>query len=423
MRILLALLLLLASTAWAQPNYRQQTDEILPQLETLYKWFHTNPELSSKEINTAKRLAEELEKLGLDVTTEIGGTGIVAVLKSGKEGPVVLYRADMDALPITEATGLAYASENEGVMHACGHDIHMTCAVGTLEVMSRLKDQWRGTILFVGQPAEETGAGARAMLNDPKFTQILESVGKPELALALHDFATIPAGTAALTPGFVTANVDSVDIIVYGKGGHGAAPDTAIDPIVIGAEIVTALQTIISRRLAPGTRAVVTVGKFQGGTKRNIIPPEALLELTVRSYEKETRKRVLEEIERTALGVAQAQGATRAPKVFHHDENYTPAGYNDPDLTARLTPVFLRELGQENLRDLPPSMVGEDFARYSRVLKIPGVMFLLGAADPAAVESGETLPSLHSDKFAPAYQQTIRTGVNLTVGSLLEVLK
>jgi amidohydrolase len=422
MRNLLLFLALLAGATLAQPEFRQETDMIMPQLEPLYKWFHANPELSSAEVNTARRLAEELEKLGLEVTTGIGGTGLIALLKNGK-GPVVLYRADMDALPITESTGLPYASQNDGVMHACGHDIHMTCAVGALAVLSRMKDQWAGTIVFIGQPAEETGAGARAILSDPKFAQILASVGKPEMAIALHDYANVPAGAAALTPGFVTANVDSVDITVFGKGGHGAAPDTTIDPIVIGAEIVTALQTIISRRLPPGTRAVVTVGKFQGGTKRNIIPSEAQLELTVRSYEEEIRTRLMKEIERTARGVAEAQGATQPPKIYHHKENYTPAGYNDPGLAQRLRPVFLDVLGESNLKEMPPSMVGEDFSRYSKALEIPGVMFLLGAADPDALKNGETLPPLHSDRFAPAYELTIRTGVNLVVASLLEVMR
>lgn len=422
MRTLFCLFLFFTSATLAQPNFRQETDRIMPRLETLYRWFHANPELSMQEVNTAQRLTRELEGLGMEVTTQVGGTGLIAVLKNGDQGPVVLYRADMDALPITESTGLDYASTNDGVMHACGHDVHMTCAVGALEVMSRMKDHWQGTIIFIGQPAEETGAGAKAILNDPKFTQILESVGKPELALALHDYANVPAGAAALTPGYVTANVDSVDITVYGKGGHGAAPDTAIDPIVIGSEIVTALQTILSRRLPPGTRAVITVGRFDAGTKRNIIPAEARLELTVRSYEQKTRQKLMEEIANTARGVAEAHGAVRAPEVYHHEKNYTPAGYNDPKLAERLRPVFLSVLGEDNLWDLPPSMVGEDFARYSQVLEIPGVMFLLGASDPVAVNAGKEMPPLHSDQFAPAYQLTIRTGVNLIVASLLEVM-
>ena len=422
MRLTFLLVILLFAVAWAQPDYRAETTRLMPELETLYKWFHSNPELSKQETETARRLAQELEAIGLEVHSGIGGTGIVAILMSGSGGPVVLYRADMDGLPITEATDLEYASRNEGVMHACGHDIHMTCAVGALSVMNQLKGRWNGTILFVGQPAEEVGAGARAMMADPKFAQILDSVGKPEMAFALHDFANVPAGAAVLTSGFVTANVDSVDITMFGRGGHGAAPEPTIDPVVMGAEVVTALQTIVSRRLPPGTRAVVTVGKFAAGTKRNIIPPDARLELTVRSYEEETRQFVLEEIERIAKGVAEAHNAPQPPEIYHHGDNYTPAGYNDPKLAERLRPIFLKELGPENLRELPPSMVGEDFARYSREMKIPGVMFLLGAADPEAFERGEELPPLHSDKFAPDYSLTIKTGVNLVVASLLELM-
>ena len=258
---------------------------------------------------------------------------------------------------------------------------------------------------------------------DPRFQEILDSVGKPELAFALHDYANVPAGAAVLTPGFVTANVDSVDITMFGRGGHGAAPETTIDPVVMGAEVVTGLQTIVSRRLPPGTRAVVTVGKFTAGTKRNIIPPEARLELTVRSYEEQTRQMVLQEIERIAQGVADAHNAPKPPEIYHHGDNYTPAGYNTPELAERLRPVFLKELGPDNLRELPPSMVGEDFARYSREMGIPGVMFLLGAANPEAFERGDELPPLHSDKFAPDYSLTIKTGVNLVVASLLELMQ
>ncbi|MFA5507976.1 MAG: amidohydrolase [Vulcanimicrobiota bacterium] len=412
----------LTGLALAQPDYQTQTERLSPELESLYRWFHAHPEESYKEEKTSERLAAELEKLGLEVHTGIGGHGLMAILKSGREGPVVLYRADMDGLPVTEATGLPYASQNPGVMHACGHDIHMTCAIGTLSVMSRLKDHWRGTIVFVGQPAEEMGAGAGIMMADPRFAQVLDSVGRPEAALALHDYPSIPAGSAALTSGFVTANVDSVDITMLGRGGHGAAPETTIDPVVMGAEVVTALQTIVSRSLTPGTRAVVTVGRFEAGTKRNIIPPEARLELTIRSYEEETRQKILSELERIARGVAQAHGAPE-PVFYHHADAYTPASFNDPTTAERLRPVFVEVLGEDNLRELPPSMVGEDFSRYSKDLKIPGVMFLLGAANPQAFVEGKELPPLHSDKFAPDYPLTLKTGVNLTVASLLELLK
>lgn len=423
-RSLLAILsmLFLSILPCSAQTPEERTDRILPELLDLYRWFHAHPELSLKERETAARLAEELRDLGLEVHQDIGGHGLVAVLQGSAPGPVILYRADMDALPVQEATGLPFASKTPGVMHACGHDLHMANAVGVLQVMSELKDQWKGTIVFLGQPAEEIGAGAKAMLEDPKFQALLQRTGPPSLALALHDNAELPAGSAALTSGFVTANVDSVDIIVHGVGGHGAAPDAAVDPIVIGAEIVGALQSILSRRLAPGTRAVVTVGHFEGGSKRNIIPSKAELKLTIRSYEEDVRAKLLQEIRRTAEGVAAAHGAPRPPEVIHLSEG-TPAGYNDPQWVERLRPVFLSILGPDGLHDVPPGMIGEDFARYARELQIPGVMFLLGAAVPEALAKGEPLPTLHSENFAPDAEKALRTGTLLLVASLLEILK
>jgi hippurate hydrolase len=410
-------LLLLLTVASAQPS-------LSPELGELYRWFHAHPEISNNEEKTASRLADELEKMGLQVHRGIGGHGVMAVLRGQAGGPVVLYRADMDALPIEEATGLPYASQNQGVMHACGHDIHMTVAVGALQKLSQTREDWSGTVVFIGQPAEEVGSGAEAMLADPRFHKVLQQAGgDPKFALALHDYAALPAGTAVLTPGFVTANVDSIDITVFGKGGHGAAPDTAVDPVVIGAEVVTALQTIVSRKLPPGTRAVVTVGKFQSGTKRNIIPAEARLELTVRSYEDDIRKRLIKEIERIAQGVSTAHGATRPPEVYHHAQEYTPAGFNDPEWARRLRSVFVETIGEDAVLELPPSMVGEDFSEYSRALEIPTVMFLLGAADPSKFDAGEPLPALHSDLFAPDYQKAIPVGIELVLNSLLEALQ
>jgi hippurate hydrolase len=398
-----------------------RTERILPELLELYRWFHAHPELSQEEKATADRLADELERLGLQVEQDVGGYGVVAVLHGGGPGPVVLYRADMDALPVQESTGLAFASQTPGVMHACGHDLHLACAVGALQVMSEIRDQWSGTVVFLGQPAEETGAGAKAMLADPKLRAIFEKTGPPILALALHDAAQLPAGSASLMPGYVTANVDSVDIIVHGVGGHGAVPDQAVDPIVIGAEIVGTLQTILSRKLPPGTPAVVTVGRFVSGSKRNIIPSTAELNLTVRSYEEETREKILTEIRRTAEGVAAAHGVPRPPEVVLLSEG-TPAGYNDPAWVQRLHPAFQAVVGSDLLLKVPPGTIGEDFARYSRELKIPGVMFLLGAADPAAVAGGGALPTLHSANFAPDAPKALPTGVRLVVAALLEAL-
>ena len=277
----------------------------------LYRWFHTHPELSKKETQTSQRLAQELKSLGLEVEQGIGGNGIMALLRGQPGGPVVLYRADMDALPVQEATGLTYASQVPGVMHACGHDLHMACAVAALGELAKKRDQWKGTIVFVGQPAEELGDGAKIMISDPRFQQILKKAGgQPKMALALHDNATLPVGQVSLTPGYVNANVDSVDIIVHGLGGHGAHPDTTVDPIVMASEIVLSLQTIVSRRLEPGAQALVTVGKFVAGSKHNIIPPKAELALTVRSYDEKTRQKLLSEIRWISQNIAAAYQAT-----------------------------------------------------------------------------------------------------------------
>ena len=257
------------------------------------------------------------------------------------------------------------------------------------------------------------------MIADPKFQNILKSVGKPDLAIALHDNAQLLAGQASLKAGFVTANVDSVDITLFGRGGHGALPSQAVDPVVMASEVVLALQTIASRRLPAGTKAVVTVGVMKAGSKRNIIPTSAELQLTIRSYEDKTRSRILEEVERIVNGVAQAHGAPKPPKIYHHAKSYTPAGFNDPVLAQKLSPAFDRALGPEAMIEVPESMVGEDFAEYSRRLDIPGVMFLLGTAQ----KEKEPKPGLHSDRFAPDIEPSLRAGINLSTECLLEILK
>lgn len=394
-----------------------------PDLLELYQWFHRHPELSRQEEGTSKRLARELKALGLEVHEQIGGHGIMAILRGQPGGPVVLYRADMDALPVKEATGLPYASEHAGVMHACGHDIHMTVAVATLHRLAQTRDRWKGTLVFVGQPAEEVGSGAETMIADPRFSQVLQRAGgSPKSALALHVNASLPVGEVGLTPGYVAANVDSVNITVHGRGGHGAYPHTAIDPIVIGSEIVMSLQTIVSRKLEPGTRAVITVGKFQAGSKHNIIPPAAELALTLRSYEDAVRQRLLQEIKRTAEHVAAAHGAP-SPEVLHDAEQYTPSLYNDPALVARLRPVMMRQLGATAVREIAPTMGGEDFSEYGRRLKIPAVMFSLGVVAPARVGAGKPLPGLHSDLFVPDAGPSIEIGSRLMCECLLEALK
>ena len=431
--LMLLLLVSCASTSRARPRglaipkerlertIEAGAAEILEQ----YRWFHQHPELSHQEVNTSNHLATAVEQLGLTVHRGIGGHGFVGVLEAGRagRGPVVLYRADMDALPVVEQTGLPYTSKKPGLMHACGHDIHMAVALGALTVMAELKEQWEGTILFVAQPAEEKGAGAELMLKDPKFSALLAKLGKPRLALALHDSADLPAGSVGLSGGYVTANVDSVDITFYGKGGHGAKPHESIDPIVMASEAVLALQTIVARRIAPDKRAVVTVGKFSAGSTHNIIPPTAELLLTVRSYEDEVRSQLLAEISHIAKNVAAAHRAPRPPEV-RVDPDFTPSGRNDEQWSKRLTQRFQWAVGAKNVVPNPPTMVGEDFALFSRRLGIPGVMWRLGAVNPqkfAATKLSE-LPGLHSDQWAPDAERTLPVGVLTAVVALLEGL-
>ena len=390
----------------------------------LYRWFHAHPELSNREKQTSRRLAQELKSLGLEVEEGIGGYGIMAILRGRPGGPVVLYRADMDALPVQEATGLPYASQVPGVMHACGHDLHMACAVAALGDLSKKRKQWTGTLVFVGQPAEELGDGAKRMISDPKFQKFLERAGgKPRMAFALHDSATLPVGKISLSPGYIAANVDSVDITVHGLGGHGAHPDTAIDPIVMASEIVLSLQTIVSRRLKPGAKAVITVGKFSAGSKHNIIPPKAELALTVRSYDEKTRQQLLAEIRHISHNIAAAYHAPKPPDVRHQESDSTPSCYNDPNWVTRLRPILVTRLGAKNVVKQEPSMGGEDFSEYSRMLKIPGVMFNLGAVEPRKVQKGEALPGLHSDRFTPDAGPAIELGSQLVQACLLEALR
>lgn len=381
-----------------------------------YEWFHAHPELSKKEVQTAKHLADALRGLGLEVHEGIGGTGVVAILEGKGDGPTVLYRADMDGLPVTEATGLSYASKNQGVMHACGHDVHMATAIGALSVLAATRDTWSGTVIFVGQPAEELGAGAKAMVADRAFKRLLKKHGKPALAVALHDAADLPAGEVSIIEGSHHANVDAVDIVVHGKGGHGARPHETIDPIVIGAEIVMSLQTIVSRRIRPDEKAVVTVGRFDGGTKRNIIPPSATLMLTVRSYGPETRKVLLTEIERIAKQIAKAHRAPKPPTITIGDG--LPSCENDPAWTRKVRAAFEKELGADKVKRHDPSLGGEDFGVFGTALGVPAIMWKLGAVKPSRWKKGGDLPGLHSDKWAPDPDLTLRTGIRSVVASI-----
>jgi hippurate hydrolase len=387
-------------------------------LDSLYKHFHTHPELSLQEEQTAARLVRELQGTGFDVTPDVGGHGIVAVLKNG-EGPTVLVRTDMDALPVVEQTGLPYASKvrardregnDVGVMHACGHDVHMTCWVGTARVLAGLKDRWHGTLVLIAQPAEEIGAGARMMLDAGLFRRF----PRPDYCLALHCDARHAYGHIAYTEGLALANVDSVDIIVRGKGGHGSAPQTTVDPVVLAARIVLDLQTLVSRETNPTDPAVVTVGSIHGGTKHNIIPNEVKLQLTVRSTKDSVRKHLLEGIERIAR--ADAEGA-RAPEptVKVDPGEFTPAMVNDAKLTQRTVALFREVLGADHVHERPLVMGGEDFSRYGRA-GVPIFMFFLGTLPPERVaeaerEGGPVLPSLHSDQYYPVPEPSIKTGV------------
>jgi amidohydrolase len=400
-------------------------DAIWPDLEKLYVDLHGHPELSLHEARTSAEIASRLRALGYDVTDHVGGFGVVAVLKNGP-GPTVLLRADMDALPVEEKTGLPYAShvvvKNDAgvevpVMHACGHDVHMTSLVGTAMLMSRAKARWRGTLVLVAQPAEELGGGASMMLKDG----FLARFPKPDFAIAFHDMANMPAGVIGYTPGYALANVDSVNITVYGKGGHGSQPEATVDPIVIAARIVTALQTIVSRETSPFDPAVVSVGSIHGGSKHNIIPDEVRLQLTVRSYKPEVRKRVLAAIERIAKGEAEAGAAPRPPDVAVVESG--DSTYNDPALTGRVVAALTRAFGPDRVVEMPPIMAAEDFGQFGRAAGAPSLMLWVGGVErgkyEAARKKGTPLPPLHSSLWAPDPEPTIKAGVGaLTVAAL-----
>jgi hippurate hydrolase len=422
--IALACLLALAGLAMAAPPVSAaDVDKMSPGLEKVYIQLHESPELSLHEQKTSATLVEQLRPLGYDVTPNVGGHGVVAILKNGS-GPVVMFRTDMDALPVEEKTGLPYASkvhmpDGTPVMHACGHDLHMTAWLGTARYMAAHKNDWSGTLMLIGQPAEEVVKGARAMLNDGLYTRF----PKPTYALAMHDDSGLPAGTVGYTPGFALANSDSIDLTVYGKGGHGAAPNTTVDPVVIASRIVLALQTIVSREKDPLEPAVVTVGQIHGGTKNNIIPDHVVLGLSVRTYKAEVRDQVLKAIERVAKGEAEAAGAPKPPEMKITES--TKAVYNDPKLVDRVVGALKQSLGPENVHQIPPKMVSEDFAYYDQD-GVPIFLFSAGAVNPAkfaeAQKTGEVLPSLHSALFAPDLTPTLKTAITAEVTSLLELM-
>ncbi len=424
-----------------------------PYVFELYKHFHQNPELSFRESESARKMTSELKALGFDVTTGVGdkwtkakakadagkaldgvgGYGLVAIMKNGA-GPTLMMRADMDALPLEEKTGVPYASkvvstdykgQTAPVMHACAHDSHMAIMIGTARRLVAMKDQWKGTLVLIGQPAEEIGLGAMAMLDDGLYSKF----PKPDYVIMEHTSGWDPAGAVTYTPGYALANVDSVDIAINGVGTHGSAPHTGKDPIVIGAQIVTALQTLIARETNPLDSGVVTVGSFQAGYKHNIIPDEAHLKITVRSYKDEVRQHLLDGISRIAKAQAQSAGLPEALlPVVTVEKDYTPSTYNNPELTARVMGAVAASLGEVRVYERPPSMGGEDFSQFGRTAdKIPTMMMWVGGLDPAAYRagvdgSGPIPPGNHSPLFAPVPEPTLKTGVQAMTAAALELL-
>jgi amidohydrolase len=430
MKRLLLVVLALSVASWAADPWRvasTQVDAVYPQVEALYLDLHRNPELSYHEEKTAAKIADQLRKLGYDVTTGFGGTGVVGVFKNGP-GPVVMLRAELDALPVPEKTGLAYAShvtthDDRGVevpvMHACGHDLHMAIGIGTAALLVQNKDRWHGTFIYVGQPAEERIGGAKAMIKDGLFTRF----PKPDFVFAVHDSNGLPAGKVGYTPGFSASNADSVNVTVYGVGGHGSAPQETVDPIVIAARTIVSWQTIVSREIDPQEPAVITVGAIHGGTKNNIIPDEVLMQLTVRSYQDDVRKHLLASIERIAVAEAAAAGAPKKPLV--ELEEGVGAVYNDPQTTNRLADRLKMVMGDSNVVLGRPIMASDDFAEY-RYSGIPSVMLELGAVNPekyaAAKKSGEAIPGPHSPYFAPDREPSLKTGVEVEMAAILELM-
>jgi amidohydrolase len=414
----------------------QQIDSLV----ATYKNLHSNPELSGHEEKTSAFVANQLRSLGYNTTERVGkysrpewvGYGVVGVLKNGS-GPTVLVRTELDALPVEEKTGLPYASkvrtkddagQDVGVMHACGHDVHITSLLGTAKTLVELKDRWHGTLLLIGQPAEEAIGGAKAMLDDGLYTRF----PRPDYALALHDTNDLEAGKVGYSPGYALASSTSVDIVIRGIGGHGSRPEAGKDPIVVAAQVILALQTIVSREKPAQDPAVVTVGSIHGGTKHNIIPDEVRLQLTVRAYKEETRQKILASIDRITKGIAAAAGIPddRAPIVKFSATESTPATYNNPELTRRVMDALQKMLGAANVVEVPPIMASEDFGNFGLSGQIPTLIFWLGAVDAADLakskQTSVPLPSLHSSLFAPLPEPTLRTGVKAMTVAVLELM-
>ncbi len=431
--VAVAVFLLTAFPATADQLSSQIKRDYAEHLGDLFEYFHRNPELSLMETETAARLAAELREAGFDVTEGVGGTGVVAILENGA-GPLVMMRADMDGLPLQEKSGLDYASTakqldwdgNEvSVMHACGHDVHITSLVGTARIMAGSRDTWSGTLMLIGQPAEEKVGGAKMMMED----HIWQRFGKPDYALAFHVGAEVPTGKIVATLGSPYSGADTVDIIIHGIGGHGASPHTTVDPVLLGSQIVVALQTVVSRTLPPREAGVITVGSFHSGTKHNIISDRAHLQLTVRNDNVETRKILLAGIKRVAENMGRVAGLPEdmLPEVIVSEE-WVPPTVNDPALTARLRSVWSQQMGAEILYDYQRTSMGaEDFPFFTLDPYIASTYFRVGGTPPAEIASakrGETrLPSHHSPLFKIDPQPSVTVGVEATVVALRELLQ
>ncbi|UVI40826.1 amidohydrolase [Qipengyuania spongiae] len=408
--------------------------EDMPGLMELYRDLHAHPELSFEETETAAKLSKRMRGLGFEVTENVGRTGVVSVMRNG-DGPVVLLRADMDGLPVVEQTGLPFASKvtatpasgvTTGVMHACGHDTHMAGFIGAAQLLAERKDEWQGTLVMVLQPAEELGLGALAMLEDGLYTRF----PKPDYAVAFHDAAApAPAGTIGFTPGYALANVDSVDITVKGIGGHGAYPQTTVDPVVLASSIVMKLQTVVSRNSNPLDPAVITVGSFHAGAKHNIISDEAKLQLTVRSYSDESRKQLLDGIRRVARGEAITAGLSEEMlPVVTVEDPYTPSTFNDPDFTQNVMTGFRDRFGEARVMEWPAVMGGEDFSQFRRAAPddVKSLIFWISGTPAemltALEQEGTPLPSLHSPFWAPDAEAVVRTGAEALASAALDLM-
>jgi hippurate hydrolase len=397
-------------------------DDLLPDLEALYKDVHSHPELSMQETRTAGLAADRLRAAGYEVTTGVGKTGVVGLLRNG-HGPIVMLRADMDALPVEEATGLPYASkatatDREGrtvpVSHMCGHDMHVTWLAGAIKLLAEARTTWRGTLMAVFQPGEETAEGAQAMIDDGLFKRF----AKPDVVLGQHVMVG-PSGTVAGRAGAITSAADSLQIRLFGRGAHGSMPQASIDPVIMAAATVMRLQTVVSREVAAAEAAVVTVGALQAGTKENVIPDDAIIKLNVRTFDEGVRKRVLAAIERIVNAEAEASGAPRKPEITTLD--HYPLNLNDRDASKRLVEAFRRHFGAERVRETGPAPASEDFGSFGSEWHTPSVFWFVGGTDPdiyakaKAANRLNELPVNHSPKFAPVIHPTLRTGVETLV--------